>query len=289
VLLLAALATAATAAPVESGKGERLYRTQCAPCHGEGGRGDGPDAALFSAKPRDLGGDFLARYTTGDLVRRVREGRALQLIFHLPSLQARAKEVESLVVHLQRLPEVDWRAVEDGEWIYTQRCEDCHGRYGEARRSPPPGVRPPRNLGDPAFQRSTDDAALLLSARHGRDGMPGLVPRLSDEEARVVTRYVRLLSDGYRTYTQYCAHCHGADGRGVGSFAEAERLPTTIFDRAYFRRTDPERVRAKVWHMLDEHQPSMPHFAETLDEEEVRSIIEVLRRLGSPVPTRPAG
>lgn len=42
----------ATPASVEAGR--RLFRESCARCHGEGGRGDGPDAAQLSLRPADL-------------------------------------------------------------------------------------------------------------------------------------------------------------------------------------------------------------------------------------------
>lgn len=275
VLSLLLPSAAAVAAEAD---GERLYLTHCASCHGESGGGDGPDAKLFAAKPRDLREGFLDAYTTDDLVHRVREGRGLPLAFDLPALKARAKEVESLVAYMRRLPEIDWRRVDEGEWVYTRRCEDCHGRYGAPLDDRPAGVRKPRDLGAADFQRSTSEGDLEVAVRHGRDGMPGLVPRIDEEQARQVALYVRLLSPGYQTYTQYCANCHGADGRGVGSFGEEVPLPTTVFDRDYFARMDPERLRARAWHMLDEHQPSMPHFRKTLSVEQVRAIIEYLRK-----------
>jgi mono/diheme cytochrome c family protein len=275
LVVLLSFATAAAASP----NGERLYLSHCASCHGKNAAGNGPDAKLFATKPRDLRQGFLGSYTTSELARRVLDGRGLQLAFDLPALKARAKEVESLVVYMRRLPEVDWPQVEEGEWVYTRRCEDCHGRYGEPGEELPPGVRKPRDLSDPAFQRSTSEAELEIAVSHGRDGMPGLVPRLGEGEARLVALYVRHLSPGHETYSQYCANCHGADGRGVGSFGEAMPLPTIAFDRDYFRRSDGERVRAEAWHMLEEHQPSMPHLREALSEDEARSIIEHLRTL----------
>jgi mono/diheme cytochrome c family protein len=274
-LLLLATTTAAAAPP----DGERLYRDHCASCHGSSGAGDGPDAKLFANQPRDLGAGFLAGYTSDDLARRILDGRALELVFDLPALKERAKEVESLVVYMARLPGVDWGRVDEGEWVYSRRCEDCHGRYGEPRASTPPGVRRPRDLSDPAFQSAIEDEELERAVAHGREGMPALVPRLEESEARQAAAYVRLLSPGHRTYSQYCANCHGEDGRGTGSFGEEIPLPTVAFDRDYFRRGNGERVRVKAWHMLDRHKPSMPHFEEQLSHAEARSIVEYLRRL----------
>lgn len=33
--------------------GQKVYTTNCAPCHGPGGKGDGPAAATLNPKPRD--------------------------------------------------------------------------------------------------------------------------------------------------------------------------------------------------------------------------------------------
>jgi mono/diheme cytochrome c family protein len=285
LLLVAVLSSAAAAA--DHSAGERLYRTHCADCHGASGAGDGADAPLFAKRPRDLRTGFIANYTTSHLAERILDGRALPLAFDLPALKARAKEVESVAVYMARLPDIDWRRASEGEWVYTQRCEICHGLYGEAAGSPPPGVRRPRDLSDPAFQSSISDDDLQIAVGHGRAGMPGLVPRLKDGEVRDVAAYVRLFSPGFKTYTQYCANCHGADGRGVGSFGDAMALPTIAFDRDYFRRANGESLRAQIWHMVDEHAPSMPHFREKLGDEQARQIVEYLRTLESSPTAKP--
>jgi mono/diheme cytochrome c family protein len=137
----------------------------------------------------------------------------------------------------------------------------------------------PRNLTDPAFQRSTADSDLTAAVRHGRAGMPALVPRVAEDDAVALTAFVRLLSPAYESYTRYCAACHGDDGRGAGSFAEAtSRRPTVVFDRRYFERHDPEAVRAAVWHMVGERKPAMPHFRERLSEADARAVVEYLKR-----------
>jgi mono/diheme cytochrome c family protein len=142
----------------------------------------------------------------------------------------------------------------------------------------PPGIRRPRDLGDAAFQRGTNDTDMMVAVRHGREGMPALTPRLSEEQARQVTAFVRLLSPGYVTYAAYCAACHGDHGIGTGSFAEFYAAPTVIFDRAYFARHDPEALRASAWHMVQQHRPSMPHFRGTLSEAQARAIGEYLKQ-----------
>lgn len=258
--------------------GRLLYLEQCAPCHGMNGRGDGPNAAIFAIKPRDLRGDFLDKYPTNDLVKRVLNGRQLELALDLPAMRARAADVESLVAYLRRLPTVDWRTADQGAGVYATRCESCHGTYGQPTGTLPPGVRAPADFSAPAFQQAMSDAELVDASRHGRAGMPALTPRVTEEQAKQVAAFVRLLSPGFTTYSQYCADCHGEHGIGRGSFAEGRPAPTVVFDRAYFAHHDPEALRGTVWHMLEEHQPSMPHFRGVISEAQARAIIQDLKK-----------
>lgn len=275
VMLVLAVAVPATA---EIEDGQALYVRHCESCHGVTGRGDGPDAILFSTPPRDLQSGFLDRYPTDDLVRRIRSGVPLQLALDLPALRARAGDVEAIAAHLERLPGVAWRRVEVGQAIYLDRCELCHGPHGKPELTGPHGARVPRDLGDAAFQRRLDDDDLAELLRHGRRGMPAIEPPVHPRELPDLLAFVRLLSPGYTLYDRYCAACHGDDGRGSGSFAEEGARPTVVFDRAYFRRRDPEQVRAAVWHMLDTQRPVMPHFRDALTVAEARAVVAYLKR-----------
>ena len=268
----------ATAGAAARSDGRRLYLNYCASCHGRSGKGDGPDAAIFAAPPRSLRQGFLKQYTTEDLVRRVREGKPLELALDLPALRARAAEVEALVEYVKRLPTVDWMLVDRGEEVYVERCEECHGAFGAPGKQLPPGVKAPRDLGDPAYQASVSDADLQELVRHGRKGMPALVPRVAREQAHQLTAFVRLLSPGYQLYAQYCAACHGDDGRGPGALADGIRRPAVKFDRNFLIGVDPEELRASAWHMVGEEKPSMPHYRSVLTEAQAAAIIEYLKR-----------
>jgi mono/diheme cytochrome c family protein len=257
--------------------GERLFAHHCASCHGRAAEGDGLDAALFDPRPPALTGDLLKGHPDAALVARIRGDRARALALDPAALRGHATDVEAIAAHLERLPTVDWRVVERGQEIYVDRCALCHGPYGRPDAPPPPGVGSPRDLSDPAFQRARDDDELRAAVRHGFKGMPALVPRISEADARAVAAFVRLLSPGFERYTRYCAACHGDDGRGAGSFAEAQRLPSVVFDRAYFARHDPEQVRSAVWHMLDEKAPRMPHLRKPVSARDAAAIVTYLR------------
>jgi len=259
--------------------GAALYQLHCAFCHGATGRGDGSDASLFDPPPTDLRGGVLDRYPQDALVQRVRMGTPLSLAREPLVARARAVEVEVLVTHLQRLPTVEWPLVERGKEIYVDRCEVCHGPYGQPCSAPPAGVRPPEDLALPSFQRAHSDTELLIAVRHGRAGMPGLVPRVDESGARALAAFVRLLSPGFELYSRYCASCHGDDGRPDKGPLGAVSRPTVVFDRAYFASRDPEAVRASAWHMLDSERLAMPHLRKSLSEAQTRAILEYVRGL----------
>ena len=265
---------------VVSGMG--LYLRHCAPCHGEDARGSGPNAALFLSAPRDLREGFLGAYSTDDLVKRVIDGRPLRLALDIPALKRHSTEVGAIERHLRRLPQLDWLVVEHGWSIYAERCTTCHGPFGKPQGDLPKGVRQPRDLGSDEFQKSVDDASLLQAVRHGRKGMPALVPRLRTDEAERIVAFVRVLGPGFEGYSKFCGQCHGDDGVGIGNFDGTVGAPAGNFDAEYFSRVDQSHLRESIWHMLHQEKPTMPHFREQIGEAEARLIVEYLRAL----PTR---
>ena len=272
VLALLAALPCAAAGP------EAAYLQHCAPCHGESGRGDGPDATIFLPRPRNLRDGVLERYTPEALVRSVRDGVPLALALDPKALQARAGEVEAIVGHLERLPTIDWDLAERGEELWVDRCEICHGPSGRPPAALPPGVqRPPRDLSDPQFQRRVRDAELAETVRHGRRGMPAIPAIRSDADARALVAYVRLLSPGFVLYGRYCASCHGEDGR-ADELVDPGLAPKVVFDRAYLAQNDAEQLRTKAWHMLAAQRPAMPHFRRRLSEKDARAIIDYLKK-----------
>ena len=263
------------AAGAESGKA--LYRKYCASCHGLHGEGNGPEADLLSAPPRNLREGFIENYSTEELTRRILEGRPLTLALDPAALGRRASEVEAIVLHLERLPRVDWAKVGPGWDLYADRCQECHGSFGRPSETLPEGVRKPRNLADPVFQEGVRDEDLAAVVRHGRHGMPALTPRIGESEAISLAAFVRFLSPGMELYTRYCAACHGDEGLGVRSPPGSVGMPNVRFDAEYFSRRDQEQLRKRVWHMLQDEKARMPHFRWDISEPQARAIVEYLK------------
>lgn len=256
--------------------GGALYRKHCSSCHGMDGSGNGPNAALFSIRPRDLHEGFLALYSNDELVQRIRDGRPLELAIDRQALYRRAELVDDVARYLERLPFVDWDTIDVGWSVYLARCQVCHGAFGNPPELRDAARRPP-DFRDPRFQKTISDRQLLMAVVHGRKGMPALTPRLNPAEAVALLAFVRHLSNGFEVYTQYCAVCHADDGRGSQSFGDVFPAPDVVFDRAYFTHTSPEDLRANVWHMVRAQVPSMPHFSDVLSEQEAQAIVAFLK------------
>jgi mono/diheme cytochrome c family protein len=280
------LAITASAARGTDRDGRSLYLRHCASCHGFEAKGDGPDADAFAEKPRNLREGFLRKYSTGEIVQRIRNGVPLELALDLPALKSRASEVNALADHLKRLPTVDWEMSYAGWDIYAYRCQVCHGPYGAPTKDLPAGVRPPRNLSEPAFQRSIGDDELLAVVRHGRKGMPALVPRVPESDGPALGAFVRLLSPGFQLYSRYCASCHGDDGLGGDSPPGSFDAPDVKLDRAYLARTDPQRLHDAIWHMVEDQKPAMPHYRWTISDAQAAAIVEYLRGMNQELPHR---
>jgi mono/diheme cytochrome c family protein len=54
--------------------GKALYARECVSCHGEGGRGNGPDAADLSRQPADFTSPAVAGQADGELFWKLTEG-----------------------------------------------------------------------------------------------------------------------------------------------------------------------------------------------------------------------
>lgn len=261
--------------------GERLYLDRCAPCHGAARDGAGPDASIFNPRPRALDGAFVARYDAAQLVDTVLNGAALPLALDADATKRRLGEVDLLVAHLRHLPDIDWDAFARGRSLYFDRCQRCHGPFGDPGALPP-GGRAPRSLGALGL-REKPRPALLRLLRHADVKQPTLDPPLSDAEAASLVPFARELTPGFALYARFCASCHGLDGR-ADELVDPGHAPQVVFDRAWARHVDGERLHVRVWHMLSGQRPAMPHFRTRLSEAEARAIVEWLK---APPTARP--
>lgn len=62
--------------PASLAKGKTFYKAECASCHGDTGRGDGPKAGTLEQKPRDLATPAIVSQSDGSIFWKLTEGKA---------------------------------------------------------------------------------------------------------------------------------------------------------------------------------------------------------------------
>ena len=87
------------ATPESQARGEALFQTHCAACHGGRGEGDGPAGLTLNPKPADLKA-MSAHHSDGDLAWKIAHGRGA-----MPGWKATLKprQIWDLVNYLRRL------------------------------------------------------------------------------------------------------------------------------------------------------------------------------------------
>jgi mono/diheme cytochrome c family protein len=93
--------------------------------------------------------------------------------------------------------------IANGKRVYEGKgwCAFCHGREesgqpGTRRHMGPPGVNPPTNFADAAWQAARRDGELfwvLIHGRHGTDMVPYMPMYITDKEAWQIIAYIRTL------------------------------------------------------------------------------------------------
>ena len=109
--------------------GEVLYLQHCAACHGWEARGDGPLAQVLATKPRKLR-QYHSLFTNNSdaaIALRILSGQALPIPVEPAPLRYAKDEIDSLMIHLHRLPTLGDSEVAMGKKVYDSLCAACHG------------------------------------------------------------------------------------------------------------------------------------------------------------------
>ena len=101
----AADGSAATVTPEILERGRTLYKTHCAACHGEGGKGDGPAASAMKPPPRDhTDRAYMSTLTDQDLVQVISLGGAIRgKPLMPPNPQITGRDLHALVAFTRSL------------------------------------------------------------------------------------------------------------------------------------------------------------------------------------------
>ena len=94
-------------ASADNEQGKRIYRENCAPCHGEAGRGDGVGAQSLPVRPADHTDPAAMNSRSDAFLRDViaKGGKAMGLSSFMPAWQGifKDKEIEDLVAYIRGL------------------------------------------------------------------------------------------------------------------------------------------------------------------------------------------
>jgi high-affinity iron transporter len=98
---------AATVTPEMLERGRGIYKTYCAACHGESGRGDGPAAGVMEPPPRDhTDRAYMSALSDEDLAKTIQIGGAIRNKPLMPgNPQIKGADLEALVKYVRSLSE----------------------------------------------------------------------------------------------------------------------------------------------------------------------------------------
>lgn len=269
-------------------KGEALYLRNCADCHGWEGKGNGPAVEYMDVPTPVLQHSaILAKQSENQFVDWVLYGLVPKLKGNENTGPQTGYEFNLLISYIRKLNSIDWDEVAIGQEIYDELCANCHGLYGHgdgAFSSQMPVPLP--DLSAASYQSQHSDADLQHIISQGKNAMPGVADVLSAEEIKAVTAFIRLFSPGYESYDRYCASCHGSDGLPMEFVVPDENqlsiafenVTIPSFDTIYLETHTDKQLAARVQHMMEDNRVTMLHFAEGLEENEVRLIYQYLHQ-----------
>jgi len=177
--------------PVPAEQGRRLWGRECAACHGDDGRGNGPGAAGLRPRPTDLTEHEYTRARLGDALWNGVDGTAMPAWRDHPvtELAAVAEVVLGLSNPVQSSPP-SGEVLALGAQVYAANCAQCHGDDGRGDGFAASAL--PIAPTDFRWQRPSLAYALKV-LENGIDGtsMAPWTDRLGDEERMAVAHFVR--------------------------------------------------------------------------------------------------
>lgn len=175
-----------TAAPASGGggRGEELFRQNCASCHGQQGQGAQRGPSLVGVGPASV--DFqlsTGRMPIPDEIQQPRHGEP---VFSADEIAALVEHVNSFGGGGPQIPRVAPGSLTAGRELYAANCAPCHGAGGSGAPLTNGWIAPPLY-----------DATSVQVAEAIRVG-PGLMPVfpsqvLTDEQVNDLATYVRRL------------------------------------------------------------------------------------------------
>jgi cbb3-type cytochrome c oxidase subunit III len=252
--------------------GEYLYKQACIQCHGEEGKGGvggqiGNRVFLSSSSDEFLW-NTIAYGKEGTAMRGfLKKGAAGGALVELGE-----NDIDHLVAYLRKLESsphseplkrpIESTSVSLGKSIYQQACIACHGDEGQGASGPA--------IGNPDFLKVADDGYLIGTIILGRENTEMLSfsrsgnVSLSSEEVQNVVAYLRSfefiplqkrrkvdtsssnISEGKALYLNYCAGCHGSEGKGPSANQEIEGYAPSLNNQEFLKAAEDSFLLATI-------------------------------------------
>lgn len=177
--------------PPSAADGEAIFADKCAPCHGDAGLGDGPQAVQLPTDVTPIGNPNVARMAKpSDWYQVVTQGKIDSFMPPFRSLTDR--ERWDVVAYSFSLSMPDSR-IEAGRELYEQNCAACHGDQGMGNG--PEAAAGIPDFTHPKFMAANTTQDFFQVITEGvPPGMPGFGDSLNEDERWVLSDYVRYLT-----------------------------------------------------------------------------------------------
>lgn len=171
--------------PPDPEAGRQVYAVNCAPCHGITGMGDGERVGSLSSVPSPLGSENYSRKSIPVIwFQTITQGKIDKLMPGYGStLSDRQRwDVVAYLFSIGTTPE----QLTDGEQVYLDHCQSCHGSDAASASDKAPALTDQIML-----QRSLDE--IMLTIAQGKGSMPALADTLTENQIFNTARYLRSL------------------------------------------------------------------------------------------------
>lgn len=283
--------------------GRLLFNRHCTKCHGKGARGD---LGAQISNPT-----FLSHVSDQFLWHSIaygKKGSEMKGFLKRKRDPLNQDDINHLIAylrHLQKNPPLDpphrdytWADADAGKEIYEKigGCSKCHGEQGQGASGPA--------IGSQAFLRVASDGFIAGTMVLGRENSEMLSfyrggnVSLKQEDLENVIAYIRqlgtikkkkprrissspsIVADGKVLYRQFCAGCHGSQGRGSRD-QNVKGYAPSLNSKQFLEAADDSFLLATM--ALGRPGTPMRAFAETssgiggLSPEDMRKIVAFIR------------